>query len=154
MASLRRYIGNVSRWSASILTCTAFSFVFITAVSLAVGYRQERQPRVGAQTVFVSCSVTRRPPNGCPRQRSTSCLMPGEPHPRPRIRNSEDKLYQSCLDACIEGIANITVNKRISGTCRLSHLLTRPAPLTFPQRHPLRTTQSTSKSLRTRAVIL
>jgi hypothetical protein len=80
--------------------------------------------------------------------------MPGDPTPRPRIRNSEDKLYQACLDACIEGIANIAVNKRIAGARNLSYLPMRPTLLTFRQQRLLRATTSTSKLLRTRAVIL
>jgi hypothetical protein len=38
--------------------------------------------------------------------------------PAPRVRSSEDKLYQSCLQACIEGIENLPVNRRqVSCTC-------------------------------------
>jgi hypothetical protein len=45
--------------------------------------------------------------------------------PAPRVRSSEDKLYQSCLQACIEGIENLPVNKRqVSCTCNYHvHLL-------------------------------
>lgn len=45
----------------------------------------------------------------------------------PRRRNSEDKLYQACLNACIVGIENIPVDKRRpgGGKCKISHLLSR-----------------------------
>ena len=37
-------------------------------------------------------------------------------HPLPRPRNSEDKLFEACLNACIEGIQSFQVDKR-QGSC-------------------------------------
>ncbi len=58
--------------------------------------------------------------------------MPSKPPSRPRIRDSEDKLYQACLDACIEGIAKIAVDRQIVGAYRFLHLFMRLARLIFP----------------------
>jgi hypothetical protein len=80
-------------------------------------------------------STIRRHLNSC--LHACHSLMPGKTPPRSRIRNSEDKLYQACLDACIEGIAKITVDRRIASACQFPYLLTHFARLTFAQQPPL-----------------
>ncbi|KAF1938088.1 hypothetical protein EJ02DRAFT_458169 [Clathrospora elynae] len=41
--------------------------------------------------------------------------------PSPRVRNSENKLFEACLDACIEGIENLPVDRRDSATPTLNN---------------------------------
>lgn len=50
--------------------------------------------------------------------------------------NNEDEQYQCCLDACIKGIENFPVNKRLIsiGMCNVSHLIPHSTRLTRPSR--------------------
>jgi hypothetical protein len=127
--------------------------------------RSDGQQRISASSFcsasfhFTSISRLYRPTTGwcCPFVYAGCPMSKKSASPAPRLRSSEDKLYQSCLQACIEGIENLPVDKRqVSCTCKsfLLHSVRLPVadyrflslsatPTTTPLLNPAVTTDDT-----------